>query len=101
MIIKSPDPRGTWVPRPLFQRGESTQKNLIRHYSMLGVPIKKPDAPFKIKLPRPEAAALFLAESKKCHSAPPIGVEDKLDAESRKNNRRLDSHFRGNDRKPA
>ena len=45
MIIKSPDPRGTWVPRPLFQRGESTQKSLMRHYSMLGVPIKKPDAP--------------------------------------------------------
>ena len=29
MIIKSPDPRGTWVPRPLFQRGESTQKSLM------------------------------------------------------------------------
>ena len=39
MIIKSP-------PAPLFQRGESTQKSLIRHYYMLGVPIKKPDAPF-------------------------------------------------------
>ena len=38
MIIKSP-------PAPLFQRGESTQKSLMRHYSMLGVPIKKPDAP--------------------------------------------------------
>ena len=38
MIIKSP-------PAPLFQRGESTQKSLMRHYYMLGVPIKKPDAP--------------------------------------------------------
>ena len=40
MIIKSP-------PAPLFQRGESTQKSLMRHYYMLGVPIKKPDAPEK------------------------------------------------------
>ena len=50
MIIKSPDPRGTWVPRPLFQRGESTQKSLMRHYSMLGVPIKKPDAPILLMI---------------------------------------------------
>ena len=45
MIIKSP-------PAPLFQRGESTQKSLMRHYYMLGVPIKKPDAPsmFNLKI---------------------------------------------------
>ena len=41
MIIKSP-------PAPLFQRGESTQKSLMRHYYMLGVPIKKPDAPERV-----------------------------------------------------